>query len=1030
VRDERSWRARLLRLATGTLLALLAAALHPQPPVPADWEAAVIDACESAADFAPADPAAYADCKLTTTDAVKHQGRSVVWSFTAAQGAQSVALSHAPGPLRGRGAVGLWLKNPAGHALRLGVRLTGSDGGVFESERVELGKSRAWQELRFLTDDLRSVGGGEAAPEFPLRELGIVVEGEAVGEKCVLYVDDLTAYVAPPEEVEVVAIEAPESVSRGSVSRETFVRLEVPVRVRMRAPNALKRPYRFTLELESGGVAVAEVEAAFAERCTAWPAGSEIESAPAKLPVPSFLAGGEYTVRLKAPGLALSGDAARGVPVRIEGATGEPTTVQIVERDGMPTALIGETPLSLWGRLVGQQQLRGQTTELGTRRVPSSVPLQLLVISATATHDPYGWAQDVWTSRDVWDYEALDRTVIAALSAQPEARVMLRVFIEAPDWWDAANPNELILFSHGRHAAVVTGVSGKQTYASFSSKKWREDAREALRRFIAHVEQAPYADRVVGYIPAGGEDGRWRYWGATEGLYADYSRPQRTAFIGWLRQQNNNDLRALRARWQEPVNPIVAPAGGEKPIKTLISWDDVRIPGIAERTAHPCGALLDPAAAPEVADYNVFHAEQLADFICGLATTAKEACERRKLVGVSYGHILDHARGEEVLPNAGHLALDRILTSADIDLIAGPCMSPGGAGGGGLRVWSSMAGSVKVHGKIPIDEILPVDTLAQPEAEAAQMEAMGGAVWYSDGGARETPAPEGSRASVAEIALIVDHYSLAYLAEGNVLSEPLLAGQCGSLAQVGAPYDVWLLDDLIAGRLPEYKLYVMADAFYLDEEARVEVREQIARDNKTVVWVYAPGSMDETLSGRTAMELTDLALGFVSKTAPLRVKVIDATHPLIEGVPERFEYGVAEATGPVFFAMPTRGQPLGAIMVPSLLDKGEPREWAGLIASEGEGWTTVFSAAPNVPPELLRPIARRAGVHLYVDSGDQVWANGSLLAVHALTAGDKRVRLPEAADVRDAQSGASIATKATEFAVAMTAGETRVFRLN
>jgi len=95
-----------------------------------------------------------------------------------------------------------------------------------------------------------------------------------------------------------------------------------------------------------------------------------------------------------------------GVPVRIEGETTALTTVQVVEHNGAPTAMIGETPISLWGRLVnrGERQLRGQTTELATSRVPSSVPI--LVVPATAAHDPYGWAEDVWLSREVWDYEA------------------------------------------------------------------------------------------------------------------------------------------------------------------------------------------------------------------------------------------------------------------------------------------------------------------------------------------------------------------------------------------------------------------------------------------------------------------------------------------------------------------------------------------------------------------------------------------------------------------------------------------------
>jgi hypothetical protein len=991
-------------LTAVALVALVAAAVGQTAP-PADWDEAVIDACESAADFAPADEAAYADCKLTTTDAAKHEGRSVVWSFTAKEGAESVALAHAPGPLRGRGAIGLWLKNPGGCETSLRVRLIGADANVYESEAVPIGDARAWRQLVFATDDLKPDGD----ILFPLRSVEIALEGVQPGEACTLYLDDLTAYVAPPEELEVLAITAPASAERGG---------EIAAQARVRVGKALRRTYPLTVALMAEGVVIAEAEAPFEQRCTQWPAETEVESGPVNLRVPEFLAGGEYTLRLRAPGLALSGDAAMGVPVRIEGEAAEPISVYVAERDGAPTAMIGEEPVSLWGRFWWGTGSKGQPTGgAGTR---------LLVIPATAAHDPYGWAADVWPARDVWDYAALDRSVLEALGAQPDARLILRVFIEAPDWWDAENPQELILFSHGRHAAKIPGVTDRGTFAAFTSKKWREDAKEALRRFIAHVEQAPYADRVIGYVPAGGEDGCWRYWGAAEGLYADYSRPQRVAFVNWLRRKYNNDVRELRVKWQQIVNPMMAPPEGEEPIPTVLNWDDVHIPDIAARTDHLSQSLLDPAAAPEVADYNLFHAEQVADFVCELAGVAKEACERRKLVGVSYGHLLDHARSAEMLQTAGHIALDRVLTSDDIDLVAAPCMALDGH-----RLWSSLGASVKAHGKVPIDEILPTDTGADLGPEAAQMAVAGGAVWAAEA-QPEPPEPafHRDRASAAEIALLVDHFSAAFLAEGNALSSPLLAGQCASLAEVGAPCDVWLLDDLIAGRLPEYKLYVVANAFNLDESARESLREQLARDGKTVLWIYAPGAMDETLSGRTAMELTDLAIGFVAKTAPLWVKVVDSTNPLIEGVPKGFEYGTTDPAGPVFFALPTRGEVLGTIQVPSLLEKGEPREWAGLIASEGEDWTTVFSAAPNVPAELLRPIARHAGVHVYVDTGDEVWANASTLALHALSGGGKRIRLPQALDVRDVVSGERLATNSTEFRVTMREGETRLFALD
>jgi hypothetical protein len=985
------------------LIALLLSATLGMTQAPADWEALMLDACESAAGFAPADAAAFASCELTTTDQVRHEGRSLVWSFSAAEGVSSVALSRAPGTLRGRGALGLWLKNPGGCPLQVGLRLTGSAGQVFQSDRVPIDGTRGWQQLTFLTDDVT----GEGWPDFPLRDLQIAVEGEGLAEACTLYLDHLVAYLAPPEEVEVLSLTAP-ATARVGESIEAIARLQ--------APAALKRAYPFHLALQGGGVTLSEVALSFATPCTEWAPGAAIESAPVTLAVPAFLRGGEYTLRLQAPGLAVSGEQAPGLPVRVEGVGGEPLTVRIGEHQGALAALIGGTPLSLWGCFA-----------LGGLSAAPAAPI--VIVPATAAHDPYGWAEDVWLAREEWNYEGLDRSVIGALQSRPEARVILRVFLEAPAWWDAQNPHELMLFSHGRHAVALPGVPGKQTYAAFSSKVWRADAAAALQRLVRHVEAAPYADCVVGYALAGGEDGRWRYWGAAEGLYADYSRPQRTAFIAWLRERHANNIRELRAKWQEVVNPVAGLRGEEDDVPPVLSWDAIRIPDEATRTDHLTQALLDPAAAPEVVDYNLFHAEQLASFIGELAAAAKAACEKRKLIGVSYGHVLDHARTDDALANAGHQALDAVITCPDIDLIAASSLEVDLGAGRTAGLWSSLGSSLAAHGKLRVEEVLPGQAGTEWQGTRAAVE--GTPVWFPAAGAdpglqaglRGASLAAGvTRAARAEVALVIDHYSLAYLAEGSALALPLLVQQAGSVAAIGAPYDVWLLDDLIAGRLPDYKLYVIPNAFALDTEARARVREHVARDGKHVVWAYAPGALDETLSGRTALDLTDLALGFVPRTGPLRVKVLAASHPLLEGLPAGFTFGPTAPLGPVFFAMATRGEPLGSIQVPSLVDKGEPHEFPGLISAESEDWTSIYSAAPCVPAELLRSIARHAGVHLYADLGDQVAASGPLLAVRAGTGGERRLALPQASDIRDLVTGERLASEATEFTVTLAAG--------
>jgi hypothetical protein len=155
---------------------------------------------------------------------------------------------------------------------------------------------------------------------------------------------------------------------------------------------------------------------------------------------------------------------------------------------------------------------------------------------------------------------------------------------------------------------------------------------------------------------------------------------------------------------------------------------------------------------------------------------------------------------------------------------------------------------------------------------------------------------------------------------------------------------------------------------------------------------------------------------------------VDAAHPVLDGTPKGLQYGTTEEAGPVFFALPNRGDMLGTIQVPPLGNR-EPQEWAGLIVQEFDDWTSVYSAAPHVPAQALRSMARRAGVHLYLDSVDVVYANASVLAVHALEAGDKHLRLPRNADVRDAMSGEPLATDASELTVTMRAGETRLLYL-
>jgi hypothetical protein len=62
-------------------------------------------------------------------------------------------------------------------------------------------------------------------------------------------------------------------------------------------------------------------------------------------------------------------------------------------------------------------------------------------------------------------------------------------------------------------------------------------------------------------------------------------------------------------------------------------------------------------------------------------------------------------------------------------------------------------------------------------------------------------------------------------------------------------------------------------------------------------------------------------------------------------------------------------------------------------------WTSIYSAAPNLPAPVLRGIARYAGVHIYNDQGDTLYATSQLLGVHTAAGGERIFRLPRKVEV-------------------------------
>jgi hypothetical protein len=260
-------------------------------------------------------------------------------------------------------------------------------------------------------------------------------------------------------------------------------------------------------------------------------------------------------------------------------------------------------------------------------------------------------------------------------------------------------------------------------------------------------------------------------------------------------------------------------------------------------------------------------------------------------------------------------------------------------------------------------------------------------------------------------------------------------------AKIGAPHDSVLVDDLALAELEPYKLVVFLNTFHLSTAQRRLIREKLLNGNRTVVWCYAPGLFLGSTASESAMrELSGFQL--VPATKETRVR---ATIRLNE-MGSRLLGGSLTGT-PRFPAISNPAEEAGR----DRFVVGNEHVWARLIEVRDPGatvlghreggdevvlarkamgaWTSVYTMNPVLPAGLLRGIAKEAGVHIYNDLDDTLYASRSYLTVAADQAGRRRIRLPRRSDVIDPFTGGTLWRSAGEFERHFAEHETVIWRI-
>lgn len=615
------------------------------------------------------------------------------------------------------------------------------------------------------------------------------------------------------------------------------------------------------------------------------------------------------------------------------------------------------------------------------------------------------------------DYRGVRQTMDDFLRLAPAGKLILRIDTDPPAWWSEDHPDEGIHNEQGEPFGRV----------SAASMKWRNEAESILRRLVRFLE-AHYGDHVLGYHPCG----QGHLPGSCEWIHpaADYGPAMRDGFREWVRHKYGGDASALHRAW----------------LSTAEDFDSLALPSATERAAFRHGVFRDPVVQRKAMDYQEYLQICMVEVLERFARAVKEETGRRKCVVLFYGYLFEIGSG------SGHHRLSRILRCPDIDILCAP-ISYVDRTLAGTAPFMTPVDSIHLHGKLWSNEDDTRTHLSAPDMGFGRVSEPDHTKWvlqrnFAHAFAHRTGAwwmTSGTRGwfdseelwrdlgallrhykqridDVAryesDIAVIIDEESALHT-EWNVGTRDLLYNSRSDLHRIGAPIGLYLLDDLIAGKVPEAKLYVFLNAFYVSPQRRRAIRSAVCRDGKTVVWYYAPGYLAESAGTANMEALTGITLHKLPAPIVPRLACTGSGAGLRKG--HRIMPGAGVVLDPAFAAE----EPQKGMTVLGRYARAD--DAAGFVIKKERDWTSVFVGSTRLPPRALRHLAAEAGVHVWLDTNDLVIGDGSFLAVHAARPGRKVIRLPTPGKVTDAISGRQIATEASRFQIKMQYGETRMF---
>ncbi|MBE6380944.1 MAG: hypothetical protein E7047_08450 [Lentisphaerae bacterium] len=652
-----------------------------------------------------------------------------------------------------------------------------------------------------------------------------------------------------------------------------------------------------------------------------------------------------------------------------------------------------------------------------------------------------GSSNEWWVGPDQYDFTAIDERICQIIRDYPDSYVAAWVWCQPPHWYDKLYPDRISRDSKGNVFPYYVST------VTFSDPEYRKDAAKAIKAFVEHCEKY-FGNKMFAYNMAGGISLEWQGWGChsmgQRGVLNDYSVSAQRDFVNFAAERY-------------PELNIQA------------------IPGFEERSVNRGTPFRDPVKDKPAIIYEEYYSESIADCIATCAAEVKKATNGKKLAGAYYGYYFEYGNMAYCVNGAGHNGMYRLLKDDNIDFFLSP-NSYGVRAPGEPNADMKVFGSIIAAGKFSILEddtrtcnttpadhhqtinaeethnvlrrnwgmslarrqpicMLPIHEgreLATPalREDFTKLQAMGQKLFESD------------RSSGVEIAVVVDEKSLKFLRPDSQLHKvqgithyrysqdgrmqvnphyeqnitgPLIYFQRFATARIGAGVDYIYIDD-VPRLADKYKFYIFLADFAASKEF-VAAIEALKKRDVTLFVAYGAGftGRDKAIDTALMSDLLGMQIERI-KGGALKVNVTDATG-FEPGELTQLSYGPDYPTNPRFAVKDPQAEVWGHYA---------DQSGAALASKKVGNMQLVFSGSTHITPDMLRAVARDAGVFISVDTNDNLFAGYGIYSLYTASQGRKVVRFPGKVTVTDVFTGQVLGRNVDKIELDMKAHSTCV----